>query len=171
MENFRLNLLWILILLCVGCDPIYNSQSEALEWEINKEATEAIQIDAHGHASLRNGTLITDGTAKNQRLLLMITSVLPDRAVLDELYGISLDSLAKNNYVFDTKQNGFYSLGLLDLDKDTIHFRLDRPVVYTNNYIFGIPSDSSLKVQVILGFQKLADTLRPSAKIISAGRN
>ena len=169
MENFRpnLNLWWLLILLCTGCDPIYNTESKTLVWEINKAPTELIQIDAHGNASLRNGTLILDRVPKNQQLLFMITSVFPERSVLDALCGMPLDSLAKNNYIFDTKEKGFYSLGLFDLDKDTIHFRLDRPVVGTHNYLVGIPSDSTLKVQLILGFQKLGDTLRPSANIVS----
>lgn len=173
MENFKLKfgLLLILGVLLSGCDPIYNTQSETLVWEINKVATEAIQIDARGTATLGNGTITTEPTQKNQRLLLMITYEIPTRSVLNELYGMSLDSLAKNNYIFDTRENGFYSLGLLDLDQDTIHFRLDRPVSGTKNYIVGIPSDSTLKVQINLEFQKMADTLRPTAKIISLGRN
>ncbi len=79
---------------------------------------------------------------------------------------MSLDSLAKNNYVYDTPENGFYSLALIDLDKDTIHYALDRPLVGATNYIFGIPSDSTLKVSISMDFQKMADTTAPVMTIM-----
>lgn len=174
MVNFKYTsvpLFGLILLLAAGCDPIYNFRSKSLLWEIKKDPTEIVHVDASGHASLSKVVIIRSSDTGNQRLLLMINSTLPDWSVIQTLYGMSLDSLARNNYVFDTRDNAFYTLGLIDIDQDTVFYPLDRPMVGTTNYIFGIPSDSNMQVQVMLDTQKLADTTSPVITIMRLPRN
>jgi len=166
MEIFRI-LLVVFVISLIGCDAPSLLLSPSLHWHITDNPKEIIVI--HGpdnmYPTLKKITLDELTQKSDQNIYFYSNITLPEDVIIDQL--VSRDP-KNTDFVFDTEQNAFYFLGMIDLDLDenvdscTIEHYISHP----ENYIFAVPESQSIDVSVLFEFQRLGSDEVPETEVI-----
>lgn len=156
--------------MLLGCDVIHNFQSDAMVLNITLDPKEIIHIEGSNSASPTLNNIIISNSNRNEKgkLLFLLSSDIPQSETIRIIHSMSIDSLSeKVSFSIDDHGNPYYVLGLIDLNKkDSVHHKLDRPIVLPDNYVFTIPSIPEMDVKISLGFQRMGDNRKPKTRKI-----
>ena len=173
MEIFKTNIIkfFIITILFVSCDRIYYFKTKVIDWKVTPYSNEIIHIKgvAFTHPTLNKLKIVNKSKNTRGKLLLLLNSTIPKTQTLNDIYKMPIDSLVRKISFFDKDNDSsrFFVLGLIDLDKkDTIHYKLDMPIINPNEYVFAIPSVPVLDIKISFEFQQLGDSIKLKIKKI-----